>query len=79
MERRGRKKIRIGRMAKDYRRKEMRYGCKRSKGRKEHGCMFRTESSCISQECKHYQMADGETPMNIQQVLVYQLHVNSCY
>jgi hypothetical protein len=51
MERRGRKKIRIGRMAKDYRRKEGRkYRCKRTKGEEEHGCTLRTERNHISQE-----------------------------
>ena len=64
-------------MAKDYRRKEGRkYGCKRTNGKEKRGCTFRTERN-ISQECKHYQMADGERPVNIQQVLVDQLHVNS--
>jgi len=44
MERRGRKKVRIGRMAKDYRRKEGRkYGCKRTKGEEERGCTLRSE------------------------------------
>ena len=74
MERRGRKKVRIGRMAKDYRRKKRRkYGCKWTKGKEEHGCTLRTERNHISQECKLYQMAAGETPMNIEQVLVRQL------
>jgi hypothetical protein len=77
MERRGGKKVRIGRMV-DYRRKEGRkYGCKRTKGKEECGYTLRTERNHISPECKHYQMADGEAPMNIQQVLVHQLHVNS--
>jgi len=31
----------------------------------------------IFQECKHYQMAGGERPMNIKEVLVHQLHINS--
>jgi len=46
LERRGRKKVRIGRMAKDCRRKEGRKcGCKRTKGKEKRGCTFRTKKS----------------------------------